>query len=58
LLFPSTVAELGISEADFQLPRDKGSIKALFDAIGISYKGGKFNTIYNTAKEVCNSQND
>ena len=58
LLFPSTVGELGISEIDFQVPRDRASIKSLFEAIGISYKIGKFNTVYNKAKEMCNSQND
>ena len=58
LLFPATVAELGIGETDFQMPRDRASIKSLFEVIGISYKVGKFNTIYNKAKEMCNSQND
>lgn len=58
LLFPATVTELGISEADFQVPRDRAAVKSLFEAIGITYKIGKFNAIYNKAKEICNSTND
>ncbi len=55
LLFPSTFTELGISEYDFQLPRTRDEIKALFDRIGFSYKIGKFNAMYNRAKEFMNN---
>lgn len=58
LLFPATFTELGISEYDFQLPRSREQIQALFEKIGYQYKVGKFNTMYNKAKEMCNSQND
>lgn len=58
LLFPSTFTELGIEESDFQVPRDRGTIKALFETIGYTYKVGKFNAMYNKAKEICQSQND
>lgn len=58
LLFPSTFTELGIEESDFQVPRDRATIKALFETIGYTYKVGKFNAMYNKAKEICQSQND
>jgi hypothetical protein len=51
LLFPSTFTELGISEYDFQLPRTRDEIRVLFERIGFSYKIGKFNAMYNRAKE-------
>ena len=43
---------MGISEYDFQLPRTKDEIKTLFERIGFSYKVGKFNAMYNRAKEL------
>jgi len=49
-LFPATFNELGISETDFERPRGRDEIKALFEKIGYSYKIGKFNTIFNRAK--------
>jgi len=49
---------LGIEESDFQAPRDRASIKQLFETIGYSYKIGKFNAMFNKAKEICGSQND
>jgi EF-hand domain-containing family member B len=52
LLFPSTFTEMGISEYDFQLPRTRDDIKSLFERIGFSYKVGKFNAMYNRAKEL------
>ena len=58
LLFPSTFNEVGVEESDFQRPRDRASIKALFETIGYSYKVGKFNAMFNKAKEICNSPND
>jgi len=58
LLYPATFAELSISEFDFQVPRNKAAIKGLFEKVGYSYKVGKFNCIFNRAKEMCDSQND
>jgi hypothetical protein len=58
LLFPSTATELGITEADFQQLRDRQAIKELFEKIGHSFKIGKFNTLYNKAKEMCPSRED
>jgi EF-hand domain-containing family member B len=57
LLFPSTFTELGISEYDFQLPRNREEIKTLFERIGFSYKIGKFNAMYNRAKELMGNSN-
>lgn len=53
LLFPSTATEFGITESDFQQLRDRQAIKDLFEKIGHSFKIGKFNTLYNKAKELC-----
>jgi len=58
LLFPSTFTEVGIEESDFMQLRDRASIKALFESIGYSYKIGKFNAMYNKAKEICQSPDD
>jgi len=58
LLFPSTFTEVGVEESDFQQPRDRATIKALFESIGYSYKIGKFNAMFNKAKEICNSSDD
>ena len=38
--------------------RDRESIRALFEKIGHSFKAGKFNTLYNKAKEVSQSTDD
>lgn len=43
---------MGITEYDFQLPRPREDIKVLFERIGFSYKIGKFNAMYNRAKEL------
>lgn len=51
-MFPSTFTELGITEYDFQLPRTRDEIRVLFERIGFSYKIGKFNTMYNRAREL------
>ena len=51
LLFPSTFTELGITEYDFQLPRTREEIRTLFERIGFTYKIGKFNAMYNRAKD-------
>lgn len=58
LLFPQTSTELGISEYDFQQMRSREEIRALFEKIGYAYKPGKFNAMYNRAKDMCQSQND
>lgn len=52
LLFPSTFTEMGISEYDFQVTRTRSEIRSLFERIGFTYKNGKFNTMYNRAKEM------
>ena len=46
---------MGISEYDFQVPRSREEIKTLFEKIGFSYKIGKFNAMFNRAKELMNS---
>lgn len=56
LLFPSTFTEMGITEYDFQLPRPREEIKVLFERIGFSYKVGKFNAMYNRAKQLMGHQ--
>ena len=38
--------------------RTREEIKALFEAVGYDYKIGKFNAMYNRAKEVCGSMDD
>jgi hypothetical protein len=58
LLAPATFAECGISEYDFQVPRSRDQVKALFEKIGYTYKVGKFNCIFNRAIEMCNSQDE
>ena len=52
LLFPRTFTEMGISDYDFNVPRPREEIKLLFERIGFSYKVGKFNAMYNRAKEM------
>jgi len=52
-MYPATALELGISEMDFQQLRDREAIRTLFERIGHSFKQGKFNTVYNKAKELC-----
>ena len=44
--------ELGISEHDFLVGRSKQDIRQLFERIGYSYKNGKFNAMFNRAKEL------
>ena len=58
MLFPSNYTEQGISEHDFRETRSRGEIKALFEKIGYSYKIGKFNAMYNRAKEIAGSTDD
>lgn len=52
LLFPTTFLELGITEEDFNLLRDKEEIKLIFENIGFKYKIGKFQGIYTRAQEL------
>lgn len=58
LMYPASATEIGITEMDFQQMRDRDSIKSLFERIGHSFKAGKFNTLYNKAKELCDSKDD
>ncbi len=58
LLFPSTYTEMGITEYDFQCPRSRDEIKVLFEKLGYSYKIGKFNAMFNRAREIGGSQDD
>ena len=53
LLFPQTNTAIGVSELDFQKMRSRSQIEKLFANCGITYKVGKFNAIYNKAKEIC-----
>jgi hypothetical protein len=58
LLFPSNYSELGVSEADFRQLRSREEIRMLFSRIGFAYKAGKFNAIYNRAKEIGDASDD
>ena len=58
LLFPSTFTEMGITEYDFQMPRPRDEVKMLFERIGFTYKIGKFNAMYNRAKQFQGGQGD
>lgn len=58
LLFPSNYSEIGIDETDFRSLRSREEIRGLFARIGFSYKIGKFNAMYNRAKELAGSQDD
>jgi hypothetical protein len=58
LLFPSTYTEMGISEFDFQQPRARDELRGLFERIGYSYKIGKFNAMFNKAREISNTSED
>jgi len=58
LLFPSNYSELGIQETDFRSLRTRDEIRALFEKIGFTYKIGKFNAMYNRAKEFAETNED
>ena len=58
LLFPSNAAEIGVDENDFRKPRSREEIRALFEKVGYAYKIGKFNAIYNRAKQYAQSTDD
>lgn len=57
-MFPSNYSELGISEQDFRKLRSRDEIRVMFEAIGYNYKIGKFNAMYNKAKEIGQAQDD
>jgi hypothetical protein len=57
-LFPSNYSEIGIEENDFRKLRSREEIKTLFQNVGFGYKMGKFNAMYNRAKELAGSQDD
>lgn len=58
MLFPSNFSELGISEQDFRKLRSRDEIRVMFEAVGFTYKIGKFNAMYNKAKEIGQAQDD
>ena len=58
MLFPSNYSELGIAEADFRSLRTRDEIKTLFEKVGYTYKIGKFNAMYNRARELAQSEDD
>ena len=57
-MFPSNYSEQGVSEHDFREGRTRDEIKALFEKIGFVYKIGKFNAMYNRAKEISGRGDD
>jgi len=58
LLFPSNYSEIGVDETDFRATRSREEIRLLFDRVGYTYKIGKFNAMYNRAKELASSTDD
>ena len=58
LLFPSNYSEIGIEESDFRSLRTRGEIKCLFEKIGYTYKIGKFNAMFNRAREYSECEED
>jgi len=52
LLFPQRFADLGLTKDDFFMPRAKEEIRTIFTRIGISYKQGKFEGVYQRAQEL------
>lgn len=57
-MFPSGFNEVGVNESEFRQPRTREQIKMIFENIGFKYKIGKFNAIYNRAKEVAGATDD
>lgn len=51
LLFPSSYLEFGVTEEDFNAARTKDEIKVIFENIGFKYKIGKFNAMFERAKQ-------
>ena len=58
LIFPANYQDFGVTETDFQQMRSRQEIKALFEKVGYEYKIGKFNALYNRAKQLCGSFDD
>lgn len=58
LLFPSNYSEIGIQEQDFRRLRPRTEIKTMFEQCGYTYKIGKFNAMYNKAKEIGQATDD
>ena len=58
MIFPSNYHEYGVTEDDFKRMRSRQEIKLLFEKVGYTYKIGKFNAMYNRAKEICESMDD
>ena len=52
ILFPSNYNELGVNENDFRRARRREEIRLLFSKIGFDFKLGKFNALYNRAKDI------
>lgn len=58
LIFPANYQEYNVVEDDFKRLRSREEIKELFEKVGYTYKIGKFNAMYNLAKEICQSVDD
>ena len=58
MLFPSNFSEIGIQEDDFRKLRTRDEIRTLFASTGFDYKIGKFNAMYNRAKEIGEAQDN
>lgn len=58
LIFPANYPEYGVVEDEFKALKSRQYIKDLFEKVGYSYKIGKFNAMYNRAKEICHSTDD
>ena len=58
MLFPSNYSEIGIQEDDFRRLKTRDEIRSLFASTGYDYKIGKFNAMYNRAKEIGGGQDD
>ena len=43
---------MGVEEKQFRNLRSREEIRQMFEAIGYTYKIGKFNAMYNKAKEI------
>jgi hypothetical protein len=57
-LFPSNYSEIGIDETEFRKLRTRDEITKMFEAVGYQYKIGKFNAMYNKAKEIGDATDD
>lgn len=52
LLFPQKYSDMGLTEEDFKKKRTKEDIKGIFNAIGLTYKIGKFEAIFQRAQII------